>query len=462
MAEQTERGRILIISADASLKSEVEDNLALQGYHVSNVRSPADAIPFLARERVDIVILDLEKLSYQELDLVHYVRTRPEEIEVIVLATTKELEQARNAVRSGAEFYLLKPVTFRDLKPVLDKVARRIEEDHVRFELEQRVLSDLMSGSPAMQKVLALALKIAPTQSTVLIGGESGTGKEFFARIIFRHSRRYSGQFVAMNCGAVPDTLFESELFGHRKGAFTGADRDRPGLVEDAHMGTLFLDEVSELSPQAQVKLLRFLQERTFKRVGDNTFRTVDVRIIAATNRDLTQRIREGLFRDDLYYRLNVFYLHIPPLRERKETLPALIKLFVHRCNQMLGKNVTRIARDAEAALANYDYPGNVRELENIIEHAVVLADEDEIRKEDLPESMSSGQLLLAAPTVSGATDSGEFPTLEQVERAHIVRALERYDHNYSEVARRLGISRSTLWRKLKAYKLADSEQNDS
>jgi DNA-binding NtrC family response regulator len=458
MAERAERGKILIITGDPSLKGEVEDNLALQGYHVSSVRSPTDALPLLEHERVDIVILDLEKLSYAELDLVHYVSTQPEAIEVIVLATTKELEQARNAVRSGAAFYLLKPVTFRDLKPVLDKVARRIEEDHVRFELEQRVLSDLMAGSPAMQKVLTLAHKIAPTMSTVLIGGESGTGKEFFARIIYRRSKRYSGRFVAMNCGAIPDTLFESELFGHRKGAFTGADRDRPGLVEEANMGTLFLDEVSELSPSAQVKLLRFLQERTFKRVGDNTQRTVDVRIIAATNRDLTRLIREGSFRDDLYYRLNVFYLHLPPLRERKETLPALIKLFVHRYNQMLDKNVTRIAKDAEVVLANYDYPGNVRELENIIEHALVLAEGNEIRKSDLPEFMSSGQLLLAPPRMPGMPADGGFPTLEQMERAHIAHALERFDRNYSEVARRLGISRSTLWRKLKAYKLADSE----
>ncbi|MBD3242820.1 MAG: response regulator, partial [Chitinivibrionales bacterium] len=389
------RKSILLISSDGTLKADIEDNLALQGYRVSSVATQGDALKVLERGKADIVILDLEKTGFQEMSLVHYVKTRPEDIELVVLATVKELEEARNAVRGGASFYLIKPIAFHDLKQVLDKLARRLEEDQARVKLELRVLEDLMAGSPAMEKLLALSLKIAPTVSTVLIGGESGTGKEFFARVIYRMSRRHDGAFVPVNCGAIPDTLFESELFGHRKGSFTGADRDRPGLVEEAHMGTLFLDEVGELSPAAQVKLLRFLQERTFKRVGENTIRTVDVRIIAATNKDLLQRVREGLFREDLFYRLNVFYLHLPPLRQRRETLPALLKVFIHRYNQVFDKHITRISRDAEIALMNYEYPGNVRELENIIEHAVVLAEGNEIRKSDLPEFMGRGQLLL-------------------------------------------------------------------
>jgi DNA-binding NtrC family response regulator len=453
---------ILIVSADQTLKQTLGDNLGLQGYQVRYARSAPDAVAMLDREHPDMLLLDLENLAVQELDVVRYVRSRPGEAEVVVLTTVKELEEARNAVRNGAAFYLVKPIAFRDLKLVLDKLLRRIEEDRARADLEQRLLQDLMAGCPAMEKVLSLALKIAPTDSTVLIGGESGTGKEFFARIIFRMSRRQDGKFVAMNCGAIPDTLFESELFGHVKGSFTGADRDRAGLVEEAHMGTLFLDEVGELSPQAQVKLLRFLQERTFKRVGENQTRTVDVRIIAASNKDLIQMMREGKFREDLFYRLNVFYLHLPPLRERRQTLPALIKLFVHRYNQALDKQITRISPDAEAALAGYEYPGNVRELENIIEHAVVLAEGNEIRKNDLPEFMLHRQLLLAGPTHTALSETGEFATLEQMEQDHIRNALNRFGHNYTEVARRLGISRSTLWRKLKAYKLADDQPEDS
>ncbi|MDR0331596.1 MAG: sigma 54-interacting transcriptional regulator, partial [Chitinispirillales bacterium] len=209
----------------------------------------------------------------------------------------------------------------------------RIPSKRDRIELEDRILDDLMADSPAMRKVLRVAMKIAPTSSTVLIGGESGTGKEFFARIIHRHSQCGGGAFVAVNCGAIPDTLFESEFFGYKKGAFTGADRDKPGLVEEAHAGTLFLDEVGELSLPAQVKLLRFLQERMFRSVGDTASRPVDVRVIAATNKDLRALMERGEFREDLFFRLNVFYLHMPPLRERKETVPNLVSLFVHRYN---------------------------------------------------------------------------------------------------------------------------------
>ena len=199
-------------------------------------------------------------------------------------------------------------------------------------------------------------------------------------------SQRIEGKFIAMNCGGIPETLFESEFFGYKKGAFTGADRDKPGLVEEAHMGTLFLDEVGELSQNAQVKLLRFLQEHTYRRVGDPTLRTVNVRIIAATNKDLPKKVAEGEFREDLYYRLNVFYFYLPPLRERKETIPNLIRLFVPRNNTLLGKNINKISKAAEVILAEYDYPGNVRELENIIEHAMILSETSEITEKDLPE----------------------------------------------------------------------------
>jgi len=327
-----------------------------------------------------------------------------------------------------------------------------IERDRDRVSLEQRVLDDLMAESPSMRKVLRVAMKIAPTSSTVLLGGESGTGKEFFARIIHRHSQCAGGSFVAVNCGAVPDTLFESELFGHKKGAFTGADRDKPGLVEEANGGTLFLDEVGELSLPAQVKLLRFLQEKMFRSVGDTALRAVDVRIIAATNKDLRKLVELGKFREDLFFRLNVFHISLPPLRERKETIPNLASLFVHRFNQLFDKSVSRFSKAAESLLEAYNYPGNIRELENIIEHAVVMAEGSEVTERDLPEFMFRNRLLLAGPEERRAVDGNRVATLAEVEREHIKFVLGLTNSNYTEAAKKLGISRSTLWRKIKEY----------
>ncbi len=406
----------------------------------------------LEKEKIALVFIDIERIPHIEMDIVSYIRTRYNS-EVIILTTIKELEEATHALRNGAAFYLVKPVSVNDIAAVLEKLSLRIEQRTEYLELEHRVLSDLMAGSSAMQNILRYALKIAPTNSTVLIGGESGTGKEFFAKIIHRMSNRFTGRFVTMNCGAIPETLFESELFGHKKGAFTGADRDKIGIVEEAHLGTLFLDEVGELSPSAQVKLLRFLQEREFRRVGETINRTVDVRIIAATNKELTSLIKQGQFREDLYFRLNVFYIHLPPLRERKETIPTLVRLFVHKNNRLLGKNVNSISKSAEVILANYHYPGNIRELENIIEHAVVLAEGNEIKETDLPEYMLRNRLMLPEPSQKIELTS-EIRPLSEIEKDYIINALKVTGYNYTEASKKLGISRSTLWRKIKEYNI--------
>jgi transcriptional regulator with PAS, ATPase and Fis domain len=388
-----------------------------------------------------------------EMDIVNYIRMRYH-AEIVVLTTIHEIEEATNALKNGAAFYLVKPIKFTDLKSVLDKLSVRVDRTRELVVMEQRFLTDLMAGSPAMEKVLRFAMKIAPTASTVLIGGETGTGKEFFARIIHRMSQRLEGRFVPMNCGAIPDTLFESELFGHKKGSFTGADRDKAGLVEEAHLGTLFLDEVGELSPPAQVKLLRFLQEREFRRVGETTSRSVDVRIIAASNRELAGLVEQKKFREDLFYRINVFYLYLPPLRERKETIPNLIRIFVHRYNQIFNKHVNTISKNAEAILANYNYPGNVRELENIIEHAIVLAESGEITERDLPDFMFRNRLMLSAPKVESLPGAAQVQTIAEMEKDHIAQVLQLTDFNYTDASKKLGISRSTLWRKIKEYKI--------
>jgi DNA-binding NtrC family response regulator len=464
MAKADVKKTILFVSLNALSKAMDGTESTLSDFHLLEARSPSQALSILEREKIDIVFLDIEAMPSQEMDLVHYIKSRSPHSEVVILATIHDLDSATKALRNGASFYLIKPVRPADMKAAADKLSAKVDNLAEYRELEQRLLTDLMAGSPSMQKVLKLAMKIAPTSSTVLVCGESGTGKEFFARIIHHLSRRTDGKFVAMNCGAVPDTLFESELFGHVKGSFTGADRDRVGLVEEAHLGTLFLDEVAELTPSAQVKLLRFLQERTFKRIGENVQRTVNVRIIAASNKDLATLIAEKKFREDLYYRLNVFCLNLPPLRERKETIPNLIKLFVHKNNDVLDKNITKLSPAAEAVLANYEYPGNVRELENIIEHAAVLSDSHEISEKDLPEFMFKNHLLLPGPAATGKGDCMEKLTPESVvrladmERTYIRKALAVCGNNFSGCARKLGISRSTLWRKIREYGLDKKE----
>jgi DNA-binding NtrC family response regulator len=442
---------VLIVSADNRFIADIKNGVCLRGYDIASARTSREAFAIIDATPPAIVFYDIENLPRQEMDIVSYTRTRSPSTGMVVLTTMNEIEEATSALRNGAAFYLIKPVDCNQLKTVIEKLSARAERDSEHIVIEQQMLAELMGDSPEMQKVLKLALRIAPTMSTVLLAGESGTGKEFFARIIHRMSQKYDGQFVAVNCGAIPDTLFESEMFGHRKGSFTGADRDKPGLVESAHMGTLFLDEVGELTPAAQVKLLRFLQERSFMRVGETAPRRVTTRVIAASNRSLPELVEKKLFRDDLFYRLNIFVLNLPPLRERKATIPNLVRLFVHKHNSILGKNVNRLSMSAEAVLAAYDYPGNVRELENIIEHAVVLAEGSEITEKELPEFMFGNRLLLAAPNAFEDNSTSIMP-LTELEKKHIARALGIMNFNYSETAKKLGISRSTLWRKIREY----------
>ena len=451
--------RIFLISTDTVLAATLRESPIARSMRITHVRSHSEAVSTLSQNEYQLILLDIEQFPSQELDLVNYIKTAAPQSELIILASIRQVDEATHALKNGASFYLIKPVKPEDLTQLLDKAATRIEHKNQQIELEQRVLSDLMAGNAAIEKIFNLALKIAPTSSTVLLSGETGTGKEFFARIIHRASKRSTGNFVPVNCGAIPETLFESELFGHKKGSFTGADKDKTGLVEEANMGTLFLDEVGELSPTAQVKFLRFLQDKVFRRIGETVQRTVDVRIVAATNKDLPQMVADGKFREDLFYRLNVFMLNLPPLRQRKETVPNLIRLFVHKNNTTLQKHITKISKPAEILLANYEYPGNVRELENIVEHAMVMADTSEITEADLPEAVFRNRLLLSAPVDTGAVScrpasGNDIRLLTEIEKEYIRHALEILSGNYSEAAKKLGISRSTLWRKIKQYNL--------
>ncbi len=337
-----------------------------------------------------------------------------------------------------------------------------------RRDNAELTVSPIVGASARMQRLLKLVSRVAPTDSTVLILGESGTGKELIARSLHVLSKRASGPFVPVNVGALPESLVESELFGHARGAFTGANSDRPGLVEEAHGGTLFLDEIGDMPMAAQVKLLRTLENNEVRRLGENSPRLVDVRVIAATHRDLQAQVADGRFRGDLYYRLNVVQLEIPPLRERAEDIGLLAAYFVERAARRTGRKL-RIAPEAMALLAHHDWPGNVRELENAIEHAVAVAEGDALGAADLPASVRTPRLLTRnagepadamwlepepAPRTARSR-TGRDPdarSLDEVTREHVLRALARHDGNATAAARQLGVSRTTLWRMLKRW----------
>ncbi|MBN1294004.1 MAG: sigma-54-dependent Fis family transcriptional regulator [Candidatus Latescibacteria bacterium] len=442
---------VLAVCTDNDTIDCVSLSLDRARYNVSFIDNESEVLARLKDEAVDVLILDVEIAPCENIDIVSFIRSTVSKVKILVLAPPQRIREATNAIRHGVSLFLVKPVEPEDIRVVISRLSGDLVRSAERKDFEYRTVVDLMGGCDSMRRILHLAGKIAPTTSTVLISGETGTGKELLARIIHRLSNRDDERFVPVNCGAIPETLFESELFGHRKGSFTGADRDKVGLVESAHQGTLFLDEIGELTPQSQVKLLRFLQERTFRRIGDTVSQRVNVRIIAATNRDLTKMVEEGTFREDLFYRLCVFHLHMPPLRERKETIPNLVRFFMHRFNQSCDRNIFRISPGVERALMSYSYPGNVRELENIIERAFALVEGEELTEQELPESLVPEPLLLKGPLYSISSNDG-FPTLQAIERRHIEEALRIAENNYGRAAEALGVCRATLWRKLKQY----------
>jgi len=445
--------KVLLLDRDAAFRREVADawNLPDSELH----EAPPDRSPFSVLEEVrpDLVFVDAGALWHEGVDLLTWIRSRLPSTRIAVLCDESCRAERKAALDRGADTVLSKPVEPSELV----ETARR----SAASSLETQVLEDMLGDTPEMRKILRIARKVAPTSSTVLITGESGTGKEFFANIVHRLGARPDGPFVAVNCGAIPETLVESELFGVRKGSYTGAVADRKGLLEEAEFGTLFLDEVGELPLSAQVKLLRFLQTREVRRVGDTESRIVDVRILAATNRDLLAEVAAGRFREDLWFRLNVFHLHLPPLRERPGAIPGLCRFFVHRYNQVHGRNLLGFDREAEETILAHSWPGNIRELENAIEHALILAEGDRIRSYDLPDSVtrSPRPLLQLPPGREVPPDpKAALLSLAEVEKEHILRVLDLLHGNQTEAAQVLGIGRSTLWRKLREYGVAAAE----
>jgi DNA-binding NtrC family response regulator len=451
--------RVLVVDDEVPLRRALTRMLEGRGMQVVSASDGVEALEVLEREVVDVAVVDLMMPRIGGLELLERVRERHAGTEVVLMTAFGDVETAVKAVQAGAYHFLTKPFRSNDeVVLTVEKAAqhRRLVDHAVMLERrleEMRKFGGLIGNSLSMQAVYRLALGVAPTSSTVLLLGESGTGKELTARAIHQHSPRSEKPFVAVNCSAIPVDLVESELFGHVRGAFTGATATRPGLFEAADGGTLFLDEVGDLPPLSQVKLLRALQEGEVKRVGANETRTVDVRVIAATNVDLKTRIGSGRFREDLYYRLNVVAIALPPLRERPADIPLLAQHFVQKYAERANRPVRSIASAALEVLRAQPWPGNVRELENAIEHAVVFCQGETITPENLPVGLET-KPSANGPGGSSAVGHADLPfrdakarALANFEAAYFREVLERADGNVSEAARRAGLDRSNFRR---------------
>jgi DNA-binding NtrC family response regulator len=448
----SDRASILVACQDNDYALAITSFLQAQGREIERCHDGAGVLRRAGRNDFDIVILDLALDETGDVDLVSFILERHPRCRVVLLFEPARMERALEGLRQGAFFYLPQHTQPSDVALIVDKALRARRQDTLAGEFERSAFEELVGQSPAMSRVVELIHKVAPTDSTVLLLGESGTGKEVVANTIHRLSRRAERPFVAINCAALPEALLESEMFGHAKGAFTGADRDKTGLFEEASGGTIMLDEIGDMSPVTQAKLLRVLQSGEIRPVGSSVSRHVDVRVVAATNVDLIKAVGENRFREDLYFRLNVIQIRIPPLRERMEALPQLIAHFLKRANERYGKRISGIDDHASSLLQHYTYPGNVRELESIIAHAVIMADTHVIRAADLPDSVRTG----TAPRFAIAYDAkATLRSLVDVEADHIAAVLERLGGNQTHAAKVLGISRSTLWRKMNEYGLS-------
>ena len=449
---------VLIASGDTDFADGLDHFLDESGLSVERCHDPQGVLRLIGRRGFEVVVLDLELCEGSGLDLVTFIQRQRPDTFIVLLFEIADIDKALEGVRRGAYFYLPKSCQPSDVAHVVHNALRDLGLRATVKEHERKIFEELIGDTPAMRRVVELIQKVAPTDSTILLLGESGTGKEVVANMIHRLSSRRDEPFIAINCAAIPEQILESELFGHVKGAFTGAESDKRGLFEEADGGTLFLDEIGDMALVSQAKLLRVLQDGEIRRVGDSTVRHVDVRILAATNRDLLEEVHEKRFRQDVYFRLNVVQIVIPPLRERPDAIASLTKEFLKQFNAKYSKAVHTIDDQAWGLLQNYAYPGNVRELESTIAHAVILADGDTIRVQDLPDQLRFGEgARLRLPYL----DQSNIPTLREMERELIERTLHRLDGNQTEVAKNLGISRSTLWRKMKEYDIAKSAETE-
>ena len=448
--------RILLIDDEAIALTNLSHVLQREGYSVTACRDGESGLAALRKTDFDLVLTDLKMPGIDGMEVLREVRTRYHDVPVIMITGHASLDSAVEAMKAGAYHYLAKPFRLAEAREVVRAALelRRVKRENQDLKLRIEQLQNphtLITQDLGMQRLLETARQLATSDSSVVIHGESGTGKELLARYIHQNSRRAQGPFVAFNCGALSEDLAASELFGHEKGAFTGAQARKIGLFEAANGGTLFLDEVAELPPSVQVKLLRVLQEREVLRVGAAEPVKIDVRVLAASNRDLREAVEAGHLRNDLYFRLNVVTLSLPPLRERRDDIPLLAYFLLRKFAVTMDRPVQEIAPEAMQRLVEYDYPGNVRELSNFIERGVALAQGEVLDVEHLPQHLGKLTVRVFSPELAAAP-----ATLEAQERAHILDALKLAKGNRSEAARMLGIDRVSLWRKLKKYGVND------
>ncbi len=452
MSTSTPRGRILVVDDDASSRTALSELLSDEGYDVEVAQDGFKALAKFAELGPDLVVTDQKMPGLDGLELLRQITSRDDTVPVIMVTAFGAVKSAVEALRAGAYDYLTKPVDLDELLAVVDRALRyralRVESASLRRRLDEKLAPDNIVGtSPQMQRVFEVVDQVAPSRATVLIMGESGTGKELVASAIHHRSTRSKGPFVKLHCAALAEGLLESELFGHEKGAFTGAQGRRDGRFTMADGGTLFLDEIGEISQATQVKLLRFLQEQEFERVGGNQTLKVDVRVIAATNRNLHEEVASKRFREDLFWRLNVVSIETPPLRERMSDIPALATFFIAKHAKANGREVAGMTAETLDVLASYPWPGNVRELENAIERAVVMCNGSQIEARHLPPSLRAvgDRPINGLPPIPGST-------LAQLERYAIMETLKAHGGSTSRAAEVLGISVRTVQYRLHEY----------
>jgi two-component system, NtrC family, response regulator AtoC len=446
--------KVLVVDDERKMRRVLQILLEQMGLESIPAENGGEALEHFAAEKIDLVLTDLRMPDMSGVELLDKIRAVDSEVPIIVFTAYGTVQSAVDAMKRGAFDYILKPF---DLEAVEVVIRRAVEMG--RYRIENRYLREqaapaapgLIGESPALQRIASLISQVAPTRSPVLITGETGTGKEVVARAIHAASPRSERLFVPLNCAAIPAELLEAELFGFVRGAFTGAEADRPGKFEVADHGTLFLDEIGEMTTAMQAKLLRVLQEGIVERIGSNKHVTVDSRIVSSTNRDLDSAMRQGTFREDLFYRINVFHIHLPPLRERREDIQPLARHFLQRFATELGRPPLVLSEEAERLLVSYNWPGNVRELRNAMERAAVLCSGTLIEGSQFRSLAAEPP---PPPTVSTEESYELTPAVEDLERKMILRALGAADDNKAQAARLLGISERTLWYKLKRYGL--------